>query len=350
MSELLDSFSLGLTNSLGSINGVAWAETFFLNKEATIESYSRYLYRNGTRTGDLTARIYNIVGTYGVDATPDYKELVNSTIDSYSESNKTFNTNLHSETAIYGGQSFTVSNENILDSVKFFLIRGIGNATGSAYAMIYAHNGTYGTSSVPTGSALATSDALDVTTISKVAYELKTFTFSRGNQIVLKPGVKYCVVLNYSGGDGSNQINPGIRADGSQSHSGNAFVSFNGTAWFPNNSDWIFYVYGKKTKSLAISDSIECNTINSSIPGPYTTFTFSGANIKKLPAGYYYMTVESTTEDYMFNTNCPIDQSTAVGDSSYLDTNDYTWTRDTPGIAFGVYGTKSSSSNFLGLM
>ena len=85
-------------------------------------------------------------------------------IDSYSESNYV--------TAGYGmsplgygvGQSFTGDGKT-LSSVKFYA-RKVGSPTGNIYAKIFAHSGTYGTSSVPTGTELAVSGAVDVTTIS----------------------------------------------------------------------------------------------------------------------------------------------------------------------------------------
>ena len=58
------------------------------------------------------------------------------------------------------GQSFT-GNGLILNSAEFYLKKK-GSPTGNAVVKIYAHSGTYGTSSVPTGSALATSDNFDV--------------------------------------------------------------------------------------------------------------------------------------------------------------------------------------------
>lgn len=161
----LDKYHLELTNTYSAYSGHAFGETFVLKTQATIQTTSRYLYRNGTRTGNLTANIYTITGTYGTNSVP-----------------------------------------NTL---------------------------------------------------------------------------------------------------------------------------------------LATSDTVVANGLNNSAPGPYTVFTFSGANLITLNPGYYYMTIESSTSDYGFHTNAPQNQSDAVGDSAYLSAG--TWTRDTPGYAFGIFGTINDS-------
>lgn len=157
----INSYKLDLTNSVTSYSGYAFGETFVVSSNHFLTSYSRYLYRNGTRTGNLVAKVYSLTGTYGTSATPD--------------------------------------------------------------------------------------------------------------------------------------------------------------------------------TLLATSDTVVANGINYSIPGDYTVFTFSGAEQIQLLPGQYYMTVESSTNDYGFLTNAPNDQSDAVGDSAYLD--GASWVRDTPGFAFGVFGT-----------
>lgn len=60
------------------------------------------------------------------------------------------------------GQSFNPSPENEnLASVEFF-IRKQGAPTGNMRVNLYAHSGTFGTSSIPTGTPLAQSDFIDV--------------------------------------------------------------------------------------------------------------------------------------------------------------------------------------------
>lgn len=122
-------------------------------------------------------------------------------------------------------QSF-IGIQGVLETVKWLVGKG-GSPTGSVYAKIYAHSGTYGTSSVPTGSALATSDAIDVATLSGTA--LVSFTFSGANRITFDVTTKYAVSIEYIGGSGANYLSTGHDTS-SPSHSGNS-SSWNGAAW-----------------------------------------------------------------------------------------------------------------------
>ena len=87
-------------------------------------------------------------------------------LDSYSENNISDYKGMQGGTDEGVGQSFT-GDGGILTTAKFFLSR-VGSPTGNMTAKIYAHTGTYGTSSELTGSALATSGTVDVTTIKGV--------------------------------------------------------------------------------------------------------------------------------------------------------------------------------------
>ena len=83
-------------------------------------------------------------------------------IDSYPSSNYDQDQYLGSNNFVGYGQSFTTTGSVLkLSSCKFYLVK-VGSQTGAMYAKVYAHSGTYGTSSIPTGSALATSDVLDI--------------------------------------------------------------------------------------------------------------------------------------------------------------------------------------------
>ena len=93
-------------------------------------------------------------------------------------------------------QSFTATLGGILDSIIMNLKNSTG-ATGNATISIYAHTGTYGTSSLPTGSALA-SYVLDVSTIPS-GFTNMTLTFAGANRIALTQGTYYEIVIEYSG-------------------------------------------------------------------------------------------------------------------------------------------------------
>lgn len=160
-------------------------------------------------------------------------------IDSYSESNRDDFLGLESTGFTGAAQSFTGAG-SVLDLVKFFVLRS-GSPTGNAVAKIYTHSGTFGIDSIATGTALATSDNLDVSTISNSAYELKSLTFSGANRITLQSSTKYVVALEYAGGDASNVVLCGIDVS-SSTHGGNLSYAIGG-GYNAYAADVIFYVY-----------------------------------------------------------------------------------------------------------
>jgi len=159
-------------------------------------------------------------------------------IDSYSESNRDDNTYVSSSIK---GQSFT-GNGSILKSAQFLLTL-VYPAYGDEdyYLEIYEHSGIYGTTGVPTGSPLATSDIVSTEDID-ASWSFRTFNFSGSNQIVLENGVKYFLVIktvntptsrNSIGLDSSSPTHPGNGAYNS------------GSSWTPASTwDFPFYVYG----------------------------------------------------------------------------------------------------------
>ena len=165
-------------------------------------------------------------------------------IDSYNESNYSSYIPLYSGSCIAAGQSFTNTKSSILDSCKWYLNR-YGSPTGNAVAKIYAetHATAFGTDSIPTGSALATSDNFDVAALT-ADYQLILFNFSGANRIALTAETYYVVVIEYSGGDLYNRIH--IAGDGtSPTHSG-SYAYYDGDTWSSSAIvDRIFYVYGE---------------------------------------------------------------------------------------------------------
>jgi len=179
-----------------------------------------------------------------------------ATISSYNEINKDHDFGPIGTDVLAYAQSFT-GDGTILKSVKWYL-KDSGSAVGNIYAKIYAHSGTYGTSSVPTGSVLATSDAIDASTLSS-SYELIEFNFSGGEQITLTNGTYYCVSIEHTGQDPWEGI---IYVGGdstSPTHSGN--MSEYGTQWSPSSSDdFCFYVLNGNSDSERTVYTISNNT------------------------------------------------------------------------------------------
>jgi len=135
------------------------------------------------------------------------------------------------------GQSFTNNQPDCnISSCKFYLFKE-GTIEGNVEALLYNHDGTYGESSVPTGSVLATSESVSVSNIPSLP-ALIEFNFTETVNLI--SGGKYVIALDYSGSDMNNYIAMG-RALG---HSGNGCFYQSLFGWDYNNTDYIFYIYG----------------------------------------------------------------------------------------------------------
>lgn len=178
-------------------------------------------------------------------------------VDSYAETEVDAGTNLSDGTATVKGQSFTGLTGKIL-YCKFYLKKS-GNPTGNAVAKLYAHTGTYGTSGLPDGAALATSDNLDVSTLG-AAYALTTLTFTGAQQYSMSGGTYYVIVLEYSAGDGSNYVIMGCDT-GSPTHVGNGV--YYDTQWRVSVNDRAFYVYKEDLGATTTTSSTSSTTTSS---------------------------------------------------------------------------------------
>lgn len=116
-------------------------------------------------------------------------------------------------------QSFTTPDDGVnykLTTATAALMKG-GGATFTCQAEIYAHTGVYGTSSAPTGAALATSAVLTESSVT-TDYSDVNFTFSGANQIILTPNTHYVLAIKMLTG---SYLSAGY--DGSSpTHGGNA--------------------------------------------------------------------------------------------------------------------------------
>jgi hypothetical protein len=210
--------------------------------------------------------------------------IAETTVDSYSESNYASGTEVDSSIRTKFGQTFACSSTVVLGSCKFYLYK-MGSPTGNAVAKIYAHTGTFGIDGKPTGTELATSSNFNVSTLTGDV-GLSTFTFPNGQNIILTSGVKYCVAIEYTGGDASNYIQVG-KDNTSPTHSGNGFQWLVADGVWANLSlDVIFYVYSRSygTEAGRMSASTTPST-GLRIANQSKTDSDSGYNIT-LDAGY----------------------------------------------------------------
>jgi len=163
--------------------------------------------------------------------------------DSYSEANQNYFYGIYTSTE-YGlravGESFT-GKWGILDKVTFYLQR-FGNPTGLLTASIYAHSGTFGSTGIPTGSPLATSDTVNCSTVDTSAFELIDFTFTGANKMKLQNGVKYVVTVTHASGT-SYHLDYIRVGSGSNTHSGNSSQYSSSWTVLNVNDKFCFYVY-----------------------------------------------------------------------------------------------------------
>ncbi len=184
-------------------------------------------------------------------------------IDSYSETNQDATESF--TTAPNGwAQSFT-GDGSTLGSVKIYM-KKTGSPGFNPTVNIYAHSGTFGTSSVPTGAALATSDSVTEASIS-TSLSLITFTFSGANQITLTNGTKYCVGATvWDTGSGANCYAIG-KDTSSPSHSGN-YATIDVFWSADSTTDMPFYVLSNSNAKLdTLHDDFDDNSTNSTLWG-----------------------------------------------------------------------------------
>jgi hypothetical protein len=201
-------------------------------------------------------------------------------IDNYAEGNYTgswpLNVNHPSVDNLKsaGGQSFTTLSSNYkITSCKFYL-RATGTPAGNAHAVLYIHSGTYGTSSKPTGSALATSDDFDISTVATGSFALYTLNFTGAEQYTMQASTYYCIVFQNpsSGIDGDNFTDIGLDAS-TPSHSGNSLGWTGDKSWFADASlDAVFYVYGTLNAD-ALPPTYSSVSVSSTVAGTSANFS-----------------------------------------------------------------------------
>lgn len=175
-----------------------------------------------------------------------------SLIDSYSEANQAIDLYLNSTGDQQLGQSFTLASDIVITSLKWYL-KKVGTPPGNMVAKLYAATGTVGSTAIPTGSILATSDTIVADTLT-TSYVLIEFTFSTPYSA---SAGDYCILVEYSSGDGSNSVIVGDDST-SPTHAGNMFYTATpGSGWgAAGTHDLCFYLYGGSNLQCYSEDTI----------------------------------------------------------------------------------------------
>lgn len=141
-----------------------------------------------------------------------------------------------------------VGDGNYLSILQFYMQK-LGSPTGNVYAKVYNLTGTPGTNAVPDGppttAAIATSDAVDITTITSAGW----YSFPFSTPFQLEDGVDYGVAIYFWGGNMSNCLLVDFDA-GTLGHSGNYFEYYDGEWGGYSDYDFTFRVLGLSLSPL----------------------------------------------------------------------------------------------------
>jgi len=184
----------------------------------------------------------------------------------------------HLTTAI--AQSFTGNGEYLLRAEWF--IHKEGSPTGSVVSKIYAHTGTFGTSSVPTGVALATSDPVLVSAI-PIGGATDWIAFNFPAPITLANGTRYCASIEYTG-TASDKIE--VWKSGGNAHAGNMSDNFGGSFTPDSSDDVLFRVLTSTTAVYAPASVYEPDTLGVVGFSHYSPYTVNADQVDSPENGY----------------------------------------------------------------
>jgi hypothetical protein len=198
-----------------------------------------------------------------------FSKLSPTLITNYDESHLGINLGLGNNGGyVKLAQTFHNPTQIVLSNVQFFLAKQVGSPAGNATVSIYAVTGSLGTTSKPTGSALATSDNVGVGGFSSGADLAVNFIFSGVNKITLNANTNYAIVLSYTSGTSASIA---VGAQLTAVYNGNESNTSDGVNWNPDSGvSLIFYIYG----GGIIPTPIEGGVVNiiSDTEGTYSAF------------------------------------------------------------------------------
>jgi hypothetical protein len=205
-------------------------------------------------------------------------------------------------TSLYAGyrtsdtQTFTTTYPITLSSIELAISK-VGSPTGNAYIKIYDYTGANGTNAVPTGSALITSNAKSVSTLTASdgygpvpwdwnsgVVEKAIFTFN--NEFLLAG--TYVFSVEYDSGDSSNRIS--LTGSTSSIYSGNAaYYDVATTSWVTAETwalkDFYFILSGQQAGVyLGATASLSPKTPPIYIDGYYLSENIAPAGISTTSA------------------------------------------------------------------
>lgn len=193
--------------------------------EATIEGYTTISNTEGYRLIDvdndtITEPYYSEwnLDSYSINQMYERTKWLSKRALSESFNTETGTNYIVDNATILGqAQSFLVGANSVLATRAFFNLKiGAGSPTGNMVAKIYAHSGTFGTSSVITGAALAISAPVDS---SKLTSSYQPIEFGFTTQALLTAATHYVVSIEHPDGGSSDYVH--VEGDATGTHAGN---------------------------------------------------------------------------------------------------------------------------------
>lgn len=198
-----------------------------------------------------------------------------ASINSFAQSNQNTSNSMYGSSQSSIGQALALSAGGVLNMIQFSLEK-VGAPTGTIIVRVYNITGTIGTNAVPTGSAIANSNTIDVSTLPTGGFSLIPFFFSGTNKITLTNGQQLAIAVEYTGGDASDYVNVGSQ---------NGLTGVNGvytSAGFTWNTtttfEQIFSIYANGSSSITLDNLVPFENLNAATSYSFSMKVNSGSN------------------------------------------------------------------------
>lgn len=340
------SFTFSGANKIVLANGTYYVLVFEYSGAGSVTLFAKNPGAHAGNTSYKPSDTWTELGTYDLYFTVYKDDPV--VVDSYSESNYSGSYAMgQAGFVLKGGQAFT-GNGGTLTSAKFYL-DGDDSADGNVVVKIYAetHPTAFGTDSVPTGVALATSDNVVASTIAAADFHLVNFTFSGSEKITLVNGTNYVVSVEYS--SASYEIYVGY--DGtSPSHAGNFCQYWDGLGWLGSSgTDTCFYVYSEPvsvttTSTTSTSTSSTSSSTSSTSSSSSSSSTSSTSTSSTSSSSSTSSTSTSSTSSSSSSTSSTSSSTSSTSSSSSTSSTSSS-TSSSSSTSISTSSTSSSSSS-----
>lgn len=269
---------VGKTYSEFKINGTARGNNVLALTYATdLNNATAEATIRGWTTISNTTEGYNLLDVDNNTLSENYYSQWNTdkptrTINNFYERHKwlTRESTTESSNNNSGASNFQVANATIIGQSQSFAnganaqyltrvrvkMRKVLSPTGNLTAVLYAHTGTFGTSSTPTGTALATSENFDVATLTTAykEYEIAFGTAGATAHFEMVASTNYCIAFEHAVIDASNYVE--IQGDATAAnHPGNR-AQLVGAVWTATAADNLDFKVYASPKQYSIRGEI----------------------------------------------------------------------------------------------